>query len=208
MWFLSKQNNFLIYWSILIFTSFFLIWGNAFISISCFSLIGFWILEGDYKLKFKELISKKSPLFLIAIYAVIFLWAMFQLPHREAYRDIWENLPLLIFVLVIGSRSRLSQSQFHVVLLTYIFSIVINTVFNFTHFIITTDTNTDIRDVSLFMSYIRLSLYSLIGIVATIYYLFYNSRVRLPQKEIVFLWISLFWLVIYSIKVFHNVTVR
>lgn len=176
-----------------------MIWGNFFITTACFALIMLWIFEGNYKEKFKLLLYRKTPIFFILIGIVIFGWAAWQLPHPKSIRDLWENLPLLIFALVLGSKPQLTRNEFHTILLVYIFSIVINTIYNFTYFLLTAETFQDIRSVSQFMSYIRLALYALIGIACSGYYLFYNARIRIHISEKIFLWFSLLWLIIFVI---------
>lgn len=199
MWILSKQQNQIIYWLLLLYTATFVIWGNFFITTSSILLSLMWILEGNYRAKFRRLTKRNSPLFFIAIYLVITLWGIRELPNKEAARDIWENLPLLIFALVIGSKEQITNKQFHSILLAFIFSLVIQTIFSFIYFLFTADSNVDVREVSIFMSYIRLTLYTLIALASTGYYLFLNSKIRISIKEQIFLWFSLFWLIFFVI---------
>lgn len=193
---LSYDNWF---WIILMFTVSFITWGNFFITISSILLLLLWIAEKNYSQKWDILWQRKTPLFLLAIYVVIFIGAVANFPHIRAFKDIWDNSPLLVFALVLGSRKQLTRKQFHVLMLLYIVSIVLNTMFCFIHFLFNSDSYTDIREVSIFMSYIRFSLYTLLAIAAIGYYLFYNTRVRILRKELIFLWISLFWLIFFVI---------
>lgn len=187
------------FWIILMFTVSFFTWGNFFITFSSILFLFIWILEKDYSNKFELLWHRKTPLFIIAIYAVIFVGAVSNFPHTKAFKDIWDNSPLLIYALVLGSRKQLTRKQFHVLMLLYIISIVLNTIFCFIYFVFNADNYTDIREVSIFMSYIRLSLFTLMAIAAAGYYLFYNTRVRIQRKEQIFLWIALFWLIFFVI---------
>ena len=128
---LSYDNWF---WIILMFTVSFITWGNFFITISSILLLLLWIAEKNYSQKWDILWQRKTPLFLLAIYVVIFIGAVTNFPHIRAFKDIWDNSPLLVFALVLGSRKQLTRKQFHVLMLLYIVSIVLNTMFCFIHF--------------------------------------------------------------------------
>lgn len=187
------------FWILLLFTVSFVTWGNFFITISSILFLFLWLVERNFSQKWDLLWQRKTPLFIIAIYLVICIGAITEFPHPKAIKDIWDNSPLFVYALVLGSRKQLSPKQFHVLLLFYIVSIVFNTLFSFVYFVYHSDSYTDIREVSIFMSYIRLSLYTLMAIAAIGYYLFYNTRVRILRKELIFLWISLFWLIVFVI---------
>src|SRR5690606_15683820 len=159
MWFLSKQINTIIYFSILIFTSLTMVWGNFTLTLSSYFLLALWIFEGNYIQKLKRLFTSPPALFFLFFSFVIFSWAAFQLPHPKAYKDIWQNAPLFVFAFVMGSKERINVVQMHVILIVFVLSITVNTLFNYIFFIVNSSEFSDVRNVSLFMSYIRLSLY-------------------------------------------------
>lgn len=197
MWFLSKQINSIIYFSILIFASLTLVWGNFPLTLSACFLFALWLFEGDYKQKFSHLFTSTAALFFLIISFVVFSWALFQLPHPQAYKDILENAPLLVFAFVMGSKERVSVVQMHSILVVFVLSITANTLFNYTYFIFNSLEYDDVRNASLFMSYIRLSLYTLIGIVITIYYLFYHKHLHISKKQRIVLWCCFIWLLFF-----------
>jgi len=165
-----------------------------FISLTCYALLLFWILEGNYKEKINHLIKSRFPIFFISIFAVIVIWAFKDLSNSNSLTDIWKNAPLFVFALVIGSRPRLTYKQFHTLLLLYVVSITINTLFSFVYYLHNYDGYSDVRNISFFMSYIRLSLYTLMGVIISVYYLFYNVHFSISNKERRFLWVCLLWL--------------
>ncbi len=197
--FFSKQINAIIYFSVLLFTATFIVWGNVFISISCYALVLMWLLEGNYSEKIKTLWKAKTPLFFILIFLVILIWSLVQFPNDRAIREVLDNLPLLIFPFVIGTQPRLSHNRFHTILLLYLISITLNTLFCFGFYFKTSAEYADVRTISYFMSYIRLSLFSLVGVLAAIYYLFYNTSLKISIQEKRFLWVALIWLTFFVI---------
>jgi len=197
MWFLSKQINTIIYFSILIFTSLTMVWGNFTLTLSSYFLLALWIFEGNYIQKLKRLITSPPALFFLFFSFVIFFWAVFQLPHPKAYKDIWQNAPLFVFAFVMGSKERINVVQMHVILIVFVLSITVNTLFNYIFFIVNSSEFSDVRNVSLFMSYIRLSLYTLMGIVISIYYLFYHKYVPISKKQRIVLWCCFIWLLFF-----------
>ncbi len=199
MYIIRKLTYDHVIWIILLFTVSFFTWGNFFITVSSIALLTVWILQKNFSYKFQILWQRKTPLFLLSIYLLIFIGALVYVPNPKAIKDIWDNAPMLVYALVLGSSKQLTRKQFHVVMLLYIISIVINTVYCFVYFLYVADNYTDVRELSVFMSYIRLALYTLMAIAATGYYLFYNTRVRIHTKEKVFLWLALFWLIFFVI---------
>ncbi|MDA3883401.1 MAG: O-antigen ligase family protein [Bacteroidales bacterium] len=197
MWFLDKKINTSIYFGILIFSSLLLVWGNLFVTLSSYFLLSFWILEGNYKEKFNRLFSSVTPIAFLMIYAVILAWSAIQIPEKDAFKEIWQNAPLLVYALVIGSREKLTHIQFRSVVLVFLFSITTNTLFNFVQFHLFQSDYTDIRNISFFMSYIRIALYTLMGIAICAYYLFFSRTKHFTQKQNNILIACLLWLIFF-----------
>lgn len=194
IFFFNKKIHSTIYYYLLLFTSLFFIWGNFLASLSCYFIIAHWIFEGNYKHKIKYIFKSKSPLLFIGIFTVFFLWAVFQLPNKKALDDIWVNFPLLIFAISIGTRPRLLHSQFFYLVFFFVISITINTAFEFTYYSLHKNEYTDVRQMSIFMSYIRLTLYTIIGIIISIYYLYYNKTIQLKMYQRAIFYFAVVWL--------------
>lgn len=182
----------ILYVSILLFTSFFLVWGNLFITISAILFIVLWLYEGAYKEKFIRLLTSPPALAFLSLFLVILLWSLNQISEPNSYHEIWKNLPLFIFAFVIGSNPKLSSKQLYAILLVFVISVTANTLFNFAFFLWKYDEYTDVRNASFFMSYIRLSLYILMSIIIAVYYLFYSTA-HTSVKARFFLWATLLW---------------
>ncbi|MFO7868069.1 MAG: O-antigen ligase family protein [Bacteroidales bacterium] len=195
MWFLSEKINNIIYFGILIFSALLLVWGNLFITLSAYFLLAFWILEGNYKHKLRQLISSKPALFFLAIFSVILIWSLSQITHEVARKELWQTTPLFVYAFVIGSKKPLSQVQFKSILLVFLFSITVNSIFNYLQFHTFYNDYADIRKVSFFMSYIRLALYSILGIVICGYYLYFSPNQIHSKKQGLILLGCFIWLI-------------
>lgn len=158
-----------------------------------------WIIEGKYKEKLQILWHRKSPLYLVLIYVIFVVGTLRDLPHTAAWNYLWGNLPLLIFALAIGSMPALNHRQFHSILIVFIVSFFLNTLFSFSYFMYNYEGSEDIRTLSIFMSYIRYSLFVLLALASTAYLLFFKQRDIIRTNEKIFLWIALFWFIFFIV---------
>lgn len=192
-----RKYSDLVYFVILLFTVAVSVWGNFLITISCIVLSVFWVLSGDFSSKMKVLLTRKSSVCYLIICFLFLLRFAVDLPSSEAIRFVIKYLPMLIFVVGIGSYKELSPLKFHAIVLTYVFTIDINTLFCFCNYLYTSTEVQNFREISCFISYIRLALFSLLGVVICGHYLFFNSGVSISRNERVFLWFSAIWLVLF-----------
>lgn len=117
-------------------------------------------------------------------------------PH---WRELGVVLPLLAFAAVFTANKPLTKTELRRVLLVFVFSTVLCALVNFTVYVFSRHANTDIRQMSLFMSHIRFSLFVNIAIFSCIYYLFFRKDEPLkPIERFVFI-VSLFILLPYLI---------
>ncbi|MCQ2959213.1 MAG: O-antigen ligase family protein [Bacteroidales bacterium] len=174
-----------------------IIWGNFIITLSCILLSTFWILNGNYTASIKNILSRKTSLCFLIICSILLARFSLQIPHPDALNALNKYLPFFIFIVTLGSRKEASHNEFHTIMLAYVFSITINTIFCLCNYFINISDTTAFRSVGFFMSYIRLSLFSLLGATICIYYLFYNKIYPVRKSERIFLYFSLTWLIAY-----------
>ncbi len=191
---LKKYYN-VVYFSVLLACSAAIIWGNFIITLCCIVLTTFWICNGNYFKGLKTALKRKSSLCLLLICTLILARFIPQLPHPDAVRCIEKYIPSFLFVFILASQKETNHKIFHAILLVYLFSIVINTLFCVGQYVFNFTNTAAFRSIGYFMSYIRLSLFTLLGCVVCVYYLFYNTTVDIKKNERIFLWIALIWLV-------------
>lgn len=186
------------YFYVLILCTALILWGNFAITLCSIVLATFWTLNGNFRSGFKTLIQRKTSLLYLVICALILGRAAIQLPQDEAVLILTTYLPLLIFIVALGSQKELTHGKFNSIMLVFVAAIVINTAYSFISYLINYTDTLNFRRIGLFMSHIRLSLFAVMGIAICTHYLFFY-RELVTRRERIFLWISLTWLVIFIV---------
>lgn len=192
---LSTVKNYTttIYCALLALCTIAILWGNFFVTLCSIIITAFWILSGSFK-SISTLFNRKAALCYLIIITMILVRCLVQFPHPAAIRAFTKYIPFLLFICVLGNCMELTHKQFRTVMFIFVCSLDINTfVCLANHFITQTDTS-NFRSIGLFMSYIRLSLFTIVGCATCIYYLFYNQQYKPTPKERLFLWLSVIWL--------------
>lgn len=191
---LFKSYSQALYVAILAFCSATIVWGNFLITLASILLISFWILNGNYKQRVSTLLSNKAAICYLIIIAMILLRCLVQFPHQAAIRACTKYLPFLLFIFTLGSYKELTHKQFKAIILIFICSLDINTIVCVVQqFFNQTDTS-NFRAVGKYMSYIRLSLFTVVACAACAHYLFYDKNSDVSKIERIFLWVSVIWL--------------
>ena len=131
-------------------------------SISSIILAAAWVLEGDYLAKW-ERIKKLSyaPLILAVGFLVHVIWLFNTTNYDYGFHDIVRKLPLLSFPIVIGSMPLLSKRIYELIIGVFIAGLLVSTLISFgayLEFFTIKEDITDVRNISFFISHIRLSL--------------------------------------------------
>ncbi len=187
-----------VYFYVLILCTTLILWGNFTITLCSILLATFWTLNGNFRSGFKTLIQRKTSLLYLVICALILGRVAIQLLQDEAVLIFTAYLPLLIFIVAIGSQKELPHGKFNSIMLVFVAAIVINTVYCSISYLINYTDTLNFRRIGLFMSHIRLSLFAVMGIATCTHYLFFNRELE-TKRERIFLWISLSWLVIFIV---------
>lgn len=141
-------------------------------SVSQFLLATNWILELDFKAKWKRLIDNKPAQFLIGLFLLHLLWMLNSSNMAYGWHDIRIKVPLFVLALLVGTTKPLTFSEFKLVLNFFIAAIVSSSVFSsLIYFGIIEREITDVRQISIFISHIRLSLLVNMGIFSAFYLL-------------------------------------
>ncbi|MBE9468692.1 MAG: O-antigen ligase family protein [Bacteroidetes bacterium] len=170
-------------------------------SVSQFVLVGNWILENQFKSRFKLLKQNKSVLIFLLIFIVHIVGLIYTSDFKYAFHDIKIKLPLLILPIVIGTSEKLNYKQLKILLLFFIASITAGTFISTSVLLGIINYNvTDIRDISIFISHIRFSLLINIAIFSLAYFLFFSKKSK-PENAIytiLIIWLVLFLFVLQS----------
>ena len=166
-------------------------------SVSQFLLATNWLLELDFKNKWKRLIQNKPALYLIGLFLLHLLWMLNSTNMAYGWHDIKIKLPLFVLAVLIGSSKQVQFKELKLILDFFILSVVASTIVSaLIYFGIIEREITDVRQISIFISHIRLSLLINIGLFSSYYFFVQTKSIFLRLGYVVAsLWL-LYFLVI------------
>lgn len=178
-------------------------WGRSLITISTILVFVSWIAGGNFSQKIHYLKQRKE----IGLLLIYFLWYVIGLLYSQdtdaANRKIVAQALSPILLLVIGTMPSFSKSQLKHLLYAGLFSLIANSLFNLWHFYFYQTDQLDSRSISTFMSHIRLSMFVVLFICISIYYLFFSKEVMLKTEKMLLgisgLWLMFFILILKSL---------
>ena len=141
--------------------------------------------------------KRKALLYFLLIFIVHLLWLVNTQDFAYALKDLRIKLPILIIPLILGTSRTVTQKELKAILLVFTGAIMVSSLFSI--YRLTTlnyHPMADVREISVFISHIRLSLLVNIAIFSTIYLLVTGSFLsnRLIRNS---LWVSLPWLILF-----------
>lgn len=146
-------------------------------SVSQFLLATNWILELDFKEKWKRLINNRPAQFLIGLFLLHLLWMLNSSNMGYGWHDVRIKLPLFVLALLVGTSKPLAFLEFKLVLNFFIAAIVSSSIFSsLIYYGIIEREFTDVRQISIFISHIRLSLLVNMGVFSAFYLLIKTSE--------------------------------
>jgi len=190
-------NHFKVYYFGLILVAICLPISKFALSVSMIFILANWILEFNFKEKLQRLKPDKSILIFTGVFIVHIIWLINTKNFGYAFHDIGNKAILLLFPIIIGTSEKLNKYQIKVILIWFSIAVV-------TSSLISTSILTgiiyypiqDIRDISAFMSHIRLSLLINFSIFSLAYILF-SKEYSLKRSEIIIYTIMVLWLSIF-----------
>ena len=123
--------------------------------------------------------AKLRPLILAVGFLVHVIWLFNTTNYDYAFHDIVRKLPLLSFPIVIGSMPVLSKRIYELIIGVFIAGLLVSTFISFgayLEFFPIKEDITDVRNISFFISHIRLSLLICLAIVLLNYYFFNKGK--------------------------------
>ena len=173
-------------------------------SVAIFVLIGNWLLELEFKRKFRILWERKSLLIFISIILVHLIWLLNTDDFQYAFRDIRIKLPLLVLPLVMGTSKSISTTQLKVVILSFIGGVLAASIASMVVLLsYSGEVISDIRDISIFISHIRFSLLVNIAIFSLGYLIYkyqdWNNKLEPVIYSLLLCWLVLFIFILQSL---------
>jgi hypothetical protein len=152
---------------------------NVLMSIGAIWIISNWLIEGDFKKKWERLKSRRSLWFVLFIFFFGLLSILWSDNAEYWFRDGRMKLPLLAIPLSMATSELLERKHFHFLLFVFFGMLTYTSLWNYLHFIDPENQATDIREMSRFISHVRLSTLLVIGIFSAIYCVVQNVGNRI-----------------------------
>lgn len=165
---------------------------NVLMSIGTIWIIANWLIELDFKTKLDRFKTNKTLIAISSFFVLMVLSIGWSSDLDYALKDLLIKLPFITIPLVMGTSKPLENKIYKFLLYLFLGTLTFTTLFNYIRF--NTHTFGDIRQMSFFISHIRLG-----GLICLAIFLGGYETIK---KEILF-WFSLpilIWLLFYLIQ--------
>lgn len=162
-----------------------------------FSFKGIWY---NIKTRFADFLHNKVAVVMASMYVMHLIGLIYTSDFPSAFHDLRIKLPLLVIPLVMSSMKPLNDKQFNTVLWFFIGSVFFVTILGTVKFI--RRDFVDVRELSPFINYIRLSLCIVFSIFILGYYLVKRNYSLIIKSIMVFMIIWFLW----QITIFESIT--
>lgn len=162
-----------------------------------FSFKGIWY---NIKTRLADFLHNKVAVVMASMYLMHLIGLIYTSDFPSAFHDLRIKLPLLVIPLVMSSMKPLNDKQFNTVLWFFIGSVFFVTILGTVKFI--RRDFVDVRELSPFINYIRLSLCIVFSIFILGYYLVKRNYSLIIKSIMVFMIIWFLW----QITIFESIT--
>jgi hypothetical protein len=167
------------------------------LSVAQLLLLLAWLIEGHYKQKIKAVFQNKALLVLVSFYMMHLLGLIYTNDFSYALKDIRVKLPLLFLPIVFATSKPLENFKIDNILKVFIAATLVSTFISFGIYI--TTKVSDFRELSPFISHIRLSLNVCLAMFFSSHFIFKKYKGSLTW-QIVYAFISV-WLILFLVMV-------
>lgn len=172
-------------------------------SIAQFVLAINLVWEGNFKHKLITFIKSKPALIFSSLFLLHLLGLIYTSDFNEALANLRIKLPILIFPFILVNIKPLKKEIFKALLSIFIAAVVISTLCSLAVLLgIVHKEIKDIRDISIFISHIRLSLLVCLSILIIAYRIYqneYKNKLWLPIYLVLVAWLIYFLTILESV---------
>ncbi len=179
------------------------------ISVSVFLLAINWFLEGNLKQKFIRVWRRKSIFMLVTVLLVYFLGMLITENTDQGIKRILSIMPMLALGIILGTTKPVSRSELKFILLVFVAAVCVSSIISVGNYYSWFErTINDIREISVFITHLQLSLIVNFAIIILLYLIFYDYFSKTPGEIILYTMLSA-WLVffIFFLRSFLGITV-
>ncbi|MBK7854089.1 MAG: O-antigen ligase family protein [Bacteroidetes bacterium] len=140
-------------------------------SIAQFVIIAGWLLSGNILEKFKQAFSKKLVLIKTGFFFIHVIGLFWTSDFGYAFKDLRIKLPLLALPVIFSTTAPFSKKEFEIALKFFVAAVLVSTLISTSVYLgLTSKKITDIREISIFISHIRLSLLVCMAVFTLIWF--------------------------------------
>lgn len=151
----------------------------------------FNVIWYNIKTRFNDFIHNKVAVVMVSIYLMHFIGLIYTSDFQYAFKDLRIKLPLLVFPLILSTMKPLTRKQFDTVLWFFIGSVFFVTILGAIKFI--RRDFVDVRELSVFVSHIRVSLCIVFSIFILGYFCVKRHYKPILKAVVVFLVLWFLW---------------
>jgi O-antigen ligase len=179
------------------------------VSVSVFLLIANWIVAGNFKNKWMIGHQRKSLLLILSVLLVYCLGMIYTENSEDGLKRILSLMPLMAMTVILGTERPISRSELKVVLLAFVFAVCISSVISIGHYYGWFNRDiSDIRQISVFISHLLLSLMVNMAIILLLYMVFYKYFATSKTENVFYLTLAAGLIYfIFLLKSFLGITV-
>ena len=166
--------------------------------------------QGGFEDKFSRFCNNKAAVLLVAFFLMHLVGLLYTADFQYAMKDLRVKLPILVMPFVLSSMPLLDRKRFDFVMLVYVLSVFVATLFSFSTYL--KHDYEDVREISHFISHIRFCLNIVFCMAIIGYYLVKSRRVVEPVETPVlkclnrFLQCFLLLWFVYQIYIFESLS--
>ena len=166
--------------------------------------------QGGFKDKFSRFCNNKAAVLLVAFFLMHLVGLLYTADFQYAMKDLRVKLPILVMPFVLSSMPPLDRKRFDFVMLVYVLSVFVATLFSFSTYL--KHDYEDVREISHFISHIRFCLNIVFCMAIIGYYLVKSRKVVEPVETPVlkclnrFLQCFLLLWFVYQIYIFESLS--
>ena len=166
--------------------------------------------QGGFKDKFSRFCNNKAAVLLVAFFLMHLVGLLYTADFQYAMKDLRVKLPILVMPFVLSSMPPLDRKRFDFVMLVYVLSVFVATLFSFSIYL--KHDYEDVREISHFISHIRFCLNIVFCMAIIGYYLVKSQRAVEPVETPVlkclnrFLQCFLLLWFVYQIYIFESLS--
>lgn len=164
-------------------------------SFSQFWIVGNWILEGDYRTTLRQFMHNRRALLLSGVMLMLIPGMLYTTDVQEGMKMLRLNLPFLLLPFILSSRPPLPSTWYFLLLRLFLLSVFAATLVCALKGLPAwlRGEMTDIRQISLFISHIRFSLFIAFSILLIMWILL-SKPYRFLKGERILLAVAAVWM--------------